>query len=117
TTVFLSSHLLHEVELVCDRVAVLDHGRLVAEGPVQDLLRGPQSVRVRVPSPVDAARALADLPGVERIEPNGCYVHVAGVTSEEVIVHLVERRIVPSEVTSGGADLESVFLSLTQSTA
>ena len=39
-TVFLSSHLLHEVEQVCDRVAVLHRGRLLAQGPVADLLHG-----------------------------------------------------------------------------
>ena len=39
-TVFLSSHLLHEVEQVCDRVAILHRGRIVAQGPVADLLVG-----------------------------------------------------------------------------
>ena len=39
-TVFLSSHLLHEVEQVCDRVAVLHHGRVVAQGPVAELTAG-----------------------------------------------------------------------------
>ncbi len=40
TTIFLSSHLLHEVEQICDRVAILHHGRILAEGTVQELLRG-----------------------------------------------------------------------------
>ena len=40
TTVFLSSHLLHEVQQVCDRVVILNRGRLVAQGPVSDLLTG-----------------------------------------------------------------------------
>ncbi len=40
TTIFLSSHLLHEVEQICDRVAILNHGRILAEGHVQELLRG-----------------------------------------------------------------------------
>ncbi len=39
-TVFLSSHLLHEVEQVCDRVAVLNRGHLLTVGPVADLLHG-----------------------------------------------------------------------------
>ena len=39
TTIFLSSHLLHEVEQICDRVAILNEGRIVAEGEVKALLR------------------------------------------------------------------------------
>ena len=45
--VFLNSHLLSEVEQVCDRVAVVDHGRVVSSGNLGDLLRG-SGVRVRV---------------------------------------------------------------------
>ena len=44
TTIFLSSHLLHEVEQICDRVAILDHGRIVAEGEVKQLLRDYKSL-------------------------------------------------------------------------
>jgi len=46
TTVFLNSHLLSEVEQICDRVAVVDHGRVVAEGRLQEMLAG-DVVRVR----------------------------------------------------------------------
>ncbi len=55
TTVFLNSHLLSEVELVCDRVAVLDAGRLVAAGTL-DALLGEDAVRVRVTGLDHAAR-------------------------------------------------------------
>jgi len=48
TTVFLNSHLLSEVEMVCDRVAVVDHGRVIALGTIHDLLRGADIVRVRM---------------------------------------------------------------------
>ncbi len=47
STVFLNSHLLTEVERVCDRVAIVDHGRVVASGRLDDLL-GESTVRVRV---------------------------------------------------------------------
>ena len=56
TTVFLNSHLLSEVELVCDRVAVLDAGRLVAAGTLDELL-GEDAVRVRVTGLDGASRA------------------------------------------------------------
>ena len=47
TAVFLNSHLLSEVEQVCDRVAVVDHGRVIASGTMSELLSG-TAVRVRV---------------------------------------------------------------------
>ena len=56
TTVFLNSHLLSEVERVCDRVAVVDHGRVVAAGTLEELL-GEDSVRVHVTGLDPAARA------------------------------------------------------------
>jgi ABC-2 type transport system ATP-binding protein len=48
TAVFLNSHLLSEVEQVCDRVAVVDHGRVIAEGTMEEILGGGTAVRVRV---------------------------------------------------------------------
>src|SRR5207244_3685541 len=45
--VFLNSHLLSEVEQVCDRVAIIDHGRVVASGPLDDVL-GQSQTQVRV---------------------------------------------------------------------
>lgn len=117
TTVFLSSHLLHEVEQVCDRVAVLSQGRVVAEGPVRELLQGSSVVRARVSSTAEAVAALEGLPGMTGVEANGRYIHVHGASSEAVIVRLVERGAVPSEVTCGETDLESVFLDLTKQTA
>jgi ABC-2 type transport system ATP-binding protein len=113
-TVFLSSHLLHEVEQVCDRVAVLNKGKIVAQGAVNELLGQKQVVRVRVPSPAEATEALSSLPGVKDIQPNGAYVAVSGVSSQDVVAHLVAHNIVPSEISAGQNDLESLFLELTQ---
>ena len=45
-TVFLNSHLLSEVEQVCDRVAIVDHGKVIADGTLEELL-GSQTVRIR----------------------------------------------------------------------
>jgi ABC-2 type transport system ATP-binding protein len=59
TTVFVSSHLLAEVEQLCTHVGVMSGGRLVAQGTLDDFRRrsGPTRVRVRTPD-VDAARAV-----------------------------------------------------------
>ncbi|MCI0395898.1 MAG: ABC transporter ATP-binding protein [Chloroflexi bacterium] len=114
-TVFLSSHLLYEVEQVCDRIAVINHGRIVAQGPVNELLgQQEQVVRLRVPSPAEAQRVLQELPGVGRIETNGAYVEVSGLPGETLVAHLTAHGIVPGEVSIQKNDLESLFLALTQ---
>ena len=56
SAVFLNSHLLTEVERVCDRVAIVDHGRVLASGRLDDLL-GESSVRLRVTDLSPAGRA------------------------------------------------------------
>ena len=50
-TVFVSSHLVHELERICDWVGVLDHGRLVAEMPIQSFKNGVKRIRVVDPPP------------------------------------------------------------------
>jgi ABC-2 type transport system ATP-binding protein len=57
TTVFLNSHLLGEVERVCDEVAIVDHGRVVAAGTLDELL-GAATVRIRVTGLADPARTI-----------------------------------------------------------
>jgi len=113
-TVFISSHLLHEVEQICDHVAVLKRGRIIAEGDVTDLLGNMTTVRVRVSSPNLAANCLKTLSGINTIRTNGSYLSVSGVSGQEVIAHLTANQIIPSEVSSRGSDLESIFLELTE---
>ena len=116
TTIFLSSHLLHEVEQVCDRIAVINKGQIVTEGSVDELL-GQQDfvVKVRVSSPEKARQSLQALPGITHIESNGAYLEVKGLPSERIIAHLAGEDILPSEVTVQQSDLENFYLSLTQS--
>jgi ABC-type multidrug transport system ATPase subunit len=113
-TIFLSSHLLHEVEQVCDRIAVINQGRIVTQGLVSDLLaQREQVVKVRVPSPAEARRVLENVPGVGRIESNGNYIEISGLSSETIVAQLTSNGIIPGEVAVQKSDLESLFLSLT----
>jgi ABC-2 type transport system ATP-binding protein len=57
TAVFLNSHLLTEVEQVCDRIAVVDHGRVIATGTMADILGKDGAVRVRATGLAPAGRA------------------------------------------------------------
>lgn len=114
-TVFLSSHLLHEVEQVCDRIAVINHGQVVTQGSVKELLRAQEMVvKVRVSSPEKAKQALRSLTGVTEVESNGNYVEVKGLPSERIVAYLAQHNMPPGEVTEQKSDLERLFLGLTQ---
>lgn len=116
-TVFLSSHLLHEMELVCDRVAVVQHGHIITEGAVADMLNAQEFIHVRTSDSARTLQALQMLPGARNIEANAAYVVLQGVSSEAVLSYLVSQGIVPKEVSTSRPDLESVFLELTQKSA
>ena len=114
TSVLLSSHLLNEVQQVCDRIAVLNWGRVVAQGRVEDLLNGQKpSVRLTVPDTGNAVRAFESLSGVENVQASGNTLIVTGVTSQTVMNHLLEHHIIPTEITAQKSDLESLFMDLT----
>jgi len=115
TTIFLSSHLLHEVEQTCDRVAVLKQGQIVAQGRVSELLGQRQVVRVRVPLPTVAREALlqSGVPA-DQIRTNGSYVDVTGLPGEQIVERLAAHAIYPGEVIAQGTDLEETFLELTR---
>ncbi|AFY69118.1 Sulfate-transporting ATPase [Thalassoporum mexicanum PCC 7367] len=112
-TIFISSHLLFEVEQVCNRIAVVDQGVLVAEGTIAELRQKDRTVRVKVSDLVAAERALQEIEGVT-VTVAGEYLDVAGVDSEAVTKHLVKHDMVPSEVFYAGGDLEDLFIQLTQ---
>jgi len=116
-TIFFSSHLLHEIEQICDRVAVIKEGKIVAQGKVEDLVGQKSIVKVRVESPRQAAQLIRNLPGRGRVRVHGEYVTVNGISSEVVIGHLVANGLIPSEVTNGSLDLEAIFLELTNQAA
>ena len=114
TSVLLSSHLLNEVQQVCDRIAVLNKGRVVAQGRVNDLLNGSRpTVRVSVPVPADAARILQSLPGVENVQADGNSLIVTGVESPAIMACLLQNNIIPTEITNQKSSLEALFLDVT----
>ncbi len=117
TTIFLSSHLLHEMELLCDRVAVVQRGYLIRQGAVKDLLMVKETVRVQTADPQGTVQALETLSGATNIRMNGSSVDVQNVASQQVLEHLVMQGKTPSEVFILHPDLESIFLELTQRTA
>ncbi len=114
TSVLLSSHLLNEVQQVCDRIAVLHRGRVVAQGRVDELLdRQKPAVRLTVHDAEAAVRAFESLPGVENVQASGNSLLVLGVDSQAVMNHLLQHHVIPTEITAQKTDLESVFMDLT----
>lgn len=113
-TVLLSSHQLAEVQQVCDRVAIMSHGQVIAEGSVADLLASRTSgdVRVRVPDPA-AARSVLERAGFTVTALDDAW-QVAGVSDPgQVTKALSEAGHYLTELAPIAADLESVFLDLT----
>jgi ABC-2 type transport system ATP-binding protein len=118
TTVLLSSHLLAEIEQVCDSVSILARGRRVVSGPVTEVLAGRSSgdVRVRVPDAAAAAALLSGAGfGVSPPEvPDGRTLLVHSVTAPgEITRVLAQQGHFLEELTPLTADLESAFLAIT----
>ena len=112
-TVFLSSHLLHEVQQVCDRVAIIHKGEVVREATVAGLLDEEASgLRIEA-TPLDVAEAaLATRWAVER---NGEWLTVAATRAEapEVVTRLVGAGIALFGLAPVQRNLEEVFLAIT----
>jgi ABC-type multidrug transport system ATPase subunit len=109
TTVFLSSHLLAEVEQLCDRVGILDRGRLAWQGSLADLRRPTGRALVRVSDPA-AAAALLDGRVVDR---DGDRLVVTGMAVEELTRVLVTDGIGVHEAVVERHTLEEAVLRLT----
>jgi ABC-2 type transport system ATP-binding protein len=118
-TVFVSSHLLAEVQQMADVIGIIAAGRLVREGAVADLLHDADLIRVRVaPEEVGAATErlarLAGDGGVEVTDPELGWiaVHVSAARAADVNRALAEGGIFAARL-EAGSGLEDLFLSLT----
>ena len=110
-TVLLSSHLLDEVERVCDRVAILRSGRLAAEGNVADLLDGDGRFWLSV----DRQRAVLELLGAQaETGDDGIFVRIRRDEAPELIRALTQSNIRIYEAKWVKPDLETVFLAETR---
>lgn len=111
-TIFLSSHLLHEVEQVCDHVAILSKGRVIAQGPVSELLHRGKRLRLRVSDNEKAISLLADVEWIKTIETEDdlIFVEVPEDKAADVNEILVKKCIRISEMRMSEDSLEEFFL-------
>jgi ABC-2 type transport system ATP-binding protein len=119
TSVLVCSHLLAEVELMCHRATIIRHGRLIAEGTIDELLSryGTSGFVARVHAE-DSLRALMLLERsglTARALGDDGHLEISGaiVDGEQISRPLGEAGIYVSELRTDSADLEQVFLSLT----
>lgn len=114
-TVLLCSHLLHEVELVCDRVAILKEGAMIASAPVRELVATGRMLQVRVADMPGAAAVLQSLPWVKSVKAADGYLIVDAPkdSASRVNQALAEQGMFASELLDRVTSLETVFLELT----
>jgi len=115
-TVFVSSHLLGEVQQMCDRVAIIARGRLVTQGTVHDVLaQGQPAVMVtRVPDPAAAVTALNEAGIGAAVHEGVVRVALAADDAARITEVLARAGIYLSELRPEEVDLETVFLQLTE---
>ncbi|MDE2937269.1 MAG: ATP-binding cassette domain-containing protein [Chloroflexota bacterium] len=117
-TVLLSSHLLHEVEQVCDSVAILSKGKLIAQGDVEDLVRpgGDERVRLRTTDNARAVKVLEGLDWVASVEVDGdsLLVATASERSPEISTALGQAEVYVTEMAAEETSLEQYFLDVTE---
>jgi ABC-type multidrug transport system ATPase subunit len=114
-TVLLSSHVLGEVEQLCDRVGVISHGKFVAEGTVKDL-RGPTKLLVRA-HPLEQAQRLAEQRyGAERVHvvDNALVLEIDAAHAPEIARMLVTAGVALGELRQSSRSLEATFMELTE---
>ena len=115
-TVLLSSHLMAEVEQICDRVGVLSKGTLIREGTVEELRGGDHSLWVHAEPLQRAAQLLEALPEVEAVAAanGGLRVTTTPQAAPAINRALVHAGVAVSELRQERASLEEVFLQLTR---
>ena len=127
-TVILSTHILPEVEAVCDRALIIHQGALVADGTVEQIRAGRRaSILATVRAAAEEARAaFAGMPGIETVEvtpttdgSGRVEVRLVGTADrdvcEQVAARASERRLPLSGLRPEIASLEQIFADLTAS--
>ena len=123
-TILLTTHYMEEAEALCEQVAVIDHGEVLAAGTVNELKDGTGAetvITVRyeetVPAGVTARAGLTGRPGVSKVEAEGDYIRVFTREPEGVLGELVNvgsaAGLTVRDATQLKPSLETVFLTLT----
>jgi ABC-2 type transport system ATP-binding protein len=110
-TTFISSHVLSEVQELCDQIAIIREGKLATNKSLQEIVNAaPRMVRITSGDTDDPAKIVEGLKGVDRLarEDHSVHFHFTGDINE-LIKHLGKKRL--KSVTIHEADLEEIFMS------
>jgi ABC-2 type transport system ATP-binding protein len=116
-TIFLSSHLLNEVEQICDRVAIIRQGSLIREGLVKELLsQGSTELRIQA-TPIDRAREALQQRWHVSIVDDWLHVSVSHEDSPAIVERLVGANVKVRQVVIDQQSLEEYFMDVTAAEA
>lgn len=131
-TIFLSSHILYEIQQVCNRVAILQKGHLLKQGTVQELLREGEQLVVRLGTLEQTQQALVVLQqaseqemdwistissGIDKKKQPALFLDAPLARSQEITALLARRHLYIAEMYQEQASLEAFFLELTGTAA
>ncbi len=111
-TILLSSHLLHEVEQVCNRVAVFNKGKIVADGSMKELQGEKNIVHIHTNHTDKTIHFLQTIPNLEIKQNGNEIIKIKGISSVQLIENLVKNNLTPTQVYTKGNSLEDLFLQL-----
>jgi len=117
-TVFISSHMLSEVQQICTRVAIINLGRLISESSIEELISGRGEFTVKLERANEALALIQKQPWGRsaRLDSSGALVTLAPEgRGRNLNLFLVNAGFAPDMLTQTTQDLEQVFLSLTNS--
>jgi ABC-2 type transport system ATP-binding protein len=127
-TIFISSHILYEIQQVCNRVAILQKGNLIKQGTVNDMLRQSEQIIIRFNTADETQRALSVLRGMrergvnwiaqanidtDKQDLSMIRVDAARTRSAEINALLAHNNLFAAEIHPQEGSLEEVFLELT----
>ncbi len=114
-TVLISSHVLHEIEQICDRIAILNHGKVVVQGRVEDLLGTGDAIEIRVTPMEPAAEVLREIPWVQSVTHQDHRLLVSAPLTRTADLNriLAEQGLYASELRPREQSLEQYFLDVT----
>jgi ABC-2 type transport system ATP-binding protein len=113
-TVLFATHYLEEADAIADRIIVLNHGKIVADGSATEIKATVNTRIVRFTLPHAEASIVRGLRGATDVQIHGHSVELRSVDTDATVRALVDSGLAWSDLEVSGADIEDAFLALTR---